>query len=209
MPSQTSRLQLLRHAIADRFRVSDYTFNWNKIDQFPGVFICTSATRPNSWSNAQEGMSIFETDTGLVWHWNGSSFVRNYPKGHRGYDSTTSEVVNATNTYETAVSTMVTVLAGGRRHRVTVGGPGVKNTNGLTRVGIFRDATLLNEWHHQGGTGGGATERPRPLSFTAYDVPSAGLVTYSLQFSTVSGLEGTSTLEAGANTPIFISVEEV
>lgn len=209
MPSFTDRLNLMRHTLADRFRVQDYANNWARLDQHPGVFICTSGTRP-TWGARQEGMCIFETDTQLIWHWSGSEWERLVPKGLLGRNSVTTDDDNATTSYTTAVSVTVTVPEGGRTIKVSVEGPGVWSTEGLTELAIFRDATQLQSWLEQGGQGADPIDRPRPLSMTTFDESvTAGSRTYSLQFRATSEFGGTSTLEAGANTPLAIAVEEV
>ena len=209
MPSFTDRLQLIRHTLADTFRVADYEDNWNRIDQFPGVFVCTSTTRPTDWGARQDGQFIFETDTNLLWTWDGDAFVRHTPIGEIGYTESTSQVQTTDTALVVVVSTIVTVAAGGRRHRITVGASEVSNSNDLTRFAIRRDGTTLAEWFHQGGSGATPQEQPRHLSMATYDVPVEGPRTYTLEFSAVAGNGGTSTIDADANNPVFIAVEEV
>lgn len=209
MPSFTDRLQLVKHTLADVFRVADYEDNWNRLDQFPGIFVCTSSTRPSSWGERQEGQFIFETDTNLLWTWNGDSWVRNLPKGFVGYDTVTSQVQTASTSLQTAVSLNVSVASGNRRHRITIGASEVHNTEDLTRIAIRRDGTTLAEWNVQGGSGATPAEQPRGVSKVVYDLPTAGSRTYTFEYSAVSGNGGTSTIEADANNPIFIGVEEV
>ena len=209
MPSNTDRLSLLRHTLADVFKVDDYGYNWGRLDEHPGIFICESSTRPTGWAERQTGMAIFETDTNLTWHWDGSAWERNLARGLIGFDSTTSEVSTALTTFQTAIPVIVDVASGGRYHQITVSAPGVKSTEDLTEVGIFRDATQLQAWFSQGGTGVGVTEAPRGLSHVFTDLPTPGSITYSLRYRAVSGVGGTSTIEAGANSPITIAVVEV
>lgn len=209
MPSFTDRLSLIRHTLADVFRVEDYAENWERLDEFPGVFVCTSGARPIDWGERQEGQVIFETDTNLFWTWNGDSWVRHLSRGNIGYQTVTSQVQTASTSLQTAVSAAVTVASGNRRHRISVGASEVHNTNDLTRISILRDGTTLAEWEHQGGTGGTPAEQPRHLSKAVYDLPTAGARTYTLEFSAVSGNGGTSTIEADANNPIFLAVDEV
>jgi hypothetical protein len=161
------------------------------------------------WGERQEGQFIFETDTSLLWTWNGDSWVRNVPKGVVGYESVTSQVQTASTSLQTAVSINVTVVSGGRRHRITVGASEVHNTEDLTRLAIRRDGTTLAEWVEQGGVGATPQEQPRHISKVVFDVPTAGLREYTLEYSAVSGNGGTSTIEADANNPIFVSVEEI
>lgn len=209
MPSSTDRLSLIRHTLADNFRIADYADNWNRLDAFPGIHICESGSRPTDWGERQEGMFIFETDTQLLWTWNGDSFVRLLPRGVIGYNALTAPVDTAQTTYQTVISQQVTVRGGNRRHRITVGAPGVASTEDLTQLAIYRDATQLHEWNHIGGSGGGEPlAEPTTLDKTIFDLPTAGTVIYSLQFRAVSGVGGTSTIQAGLTKPIFIAVEE-
>lgn len=201
MPSFTDRLALMRHTLSDRFRVQDYADNWNRLDEFPGTFICTSATRPNDWGALQEGLSIYETDTTLTWHWDGAAFIRTFPQGVIGYDSATTPYVTSDPTYElpAALSVAVTVAEGNRRHLVIVEGPGVANPGGgsLLRLRKSGDAgDTLQEWSASG-----------PLAMTSTDTPVAGSYTYALEVKADGG--GTVTLSAAVDSPLAMTVMEM
>lgn len=58
---------------SDPFLRTDFTQNYNTLDQYPGNWICTSTTRP-SWGAGQAGMCITETDTRRTLMWTGSTF---------------------------------------------------------------------------------------------------------------------------------------
>ena len=58
---------------SDPFQRTDFVNNYNKIDSYPGVFICTSTTHP-VWGVNQAGMTIFETDTRRILNWDGSAW---------------------------------------------------------------------------------------------------------------------------------------
>jgi len=209
MPSFTDRVQLIRHTLADVFRIQDYEDNWERLDQFPGVFVCTSSTRPSTWGERQAGMFIWETDTELLWVWNGSAFARKHAKGNIGYTAVTSDASTASTSLQTAATAAVTVAAGNRRHRITVGASEVWNTNELTQLAIYRGATALMKWYAHGGPTGPTVFDTKPVSMTVYDLPTSGVQTYTFQYSAVATVGGTSTIEADANNPIFISVDEV
>lgn len=73
MSSLSTRLALKRPDGTDPFLRLDFVNNWNKLDQYPGTFVCTSGTRP-SWGDAQIGMNIYETDTKREYRWTGADW---------------------------------------------------------------------------------------------------------------------------------------
>lgn len=73
MSSLTTRLALKRPDGTDPFLRTDFVNNWNKLDQYPGIFICTSGTRP-TWGDGQIGMAIYETDTKREYKWDGAAW---------------------------------------------------------------------------------------------------------------------------------------
>lgn len=86
MPLPASpHLGMTRFAGSDPFLRSDIVADLDIIDQYPGTFICTSTTRP-SWSAAQAGMSIQETDTGRELWWTGTGWQvkENYSRVYAG-----------------------------------------------------------------------------------------------------------------------------
>lgn len=80
MSTQSPRLGLIKPERPDLFSTADIAANWAKVDQYPGVYVCTSSTRP-SWSTAQAGMCIREADTQLEWLWTGTAWARTAPSG--------------------------------------------------------------------------------------------------------------------------------
>lgn len=198
----------MRHTTSDLFHISDYFVNWERLDDAPGLWICESNDRP-LWGERQEGMSIYETDTQLIWTWDGSGWDRLIPRGLLGINSATTAVDTTSTSFQTALSTNVNVVEGNRYHQITVSAPGVHSTEDLTEVAIFRDSTQLQAWFQQGGVDSGPEHQPRPIAHTLFDLPTPGTINYSLRYRAVSGLGGTSTIEAGANSPIQISVVEV
>jgi len=66
-------LGLKLNAESDPFALADFIQNWGILDASPGIFICTSTSRP-SWSTAQAGRLIFMTDQKCLSFWNGSSW---------------------------------------------------------------------------------------------------------------------------------------
>lgn len=208
MSSLSSRLELIINTDADPFVTEDFAANSEILDDHPGIFICTSGTRP-TWDVAQNGMSIFETDTNLIWHWDGSAWERLVPKGYVDGDEVTSDQSTSSTSYVTAIQVTASIAAGGRRHLIIVHAPGVFNSNGLTQCAVFQDAALLQEWYVQGWTGAEVEKYPRPIFAVIPDTPSAGSHDYTLQFRAVSGIGGSSTIQAEATKPISLDVVEV
>lgn len=86
MPLPASpRLGMTRPAGTDPFLRTDLLDDFDILDQYPGVFPCTSTSRP-SWGAAQAGMLASETDTGRVIRWSGTAWtiVENYGRTYRG-----------------------------------------------------------------------------------------------------------------------------
>lgn len=73
MSSTTPRLGLILPDGPDLFERTDFVNNYDKIDQYPGLFPCTSTTRP-VWGPDQNGQCIIETDTRRILVWLGSTW---------------------------------------------------------------------------------------------------------------------------------------
>jgi hypothetical protein len=58
---------------SDPFALSDFTANLQLLDASPGIFICTSTSRP-SWGVNQRGRLIFMTDLKQTSYWDGSAW---------------------------------------------------------------------------------------------------------------------------------------
>lgn len=75
MTSQfTSRLGLMKPQNADTFLRQDFLDTMAILDGSPGIFICTSTTRPTDWGAAQAGRMIFESDLARVIRWTGTDW---------------------------------------------------------------------------------------------------------------------------------------
>lgn len=211
MTTLSPRMLLKKWTTADRYHVQDYDDNWDLIDAAPGLFIAaTSADKPTTWGAAQNGRRAVELDTGLVWRWTGSAWVRQNASGLLLRSTRTTDISTSATTLVTALTAAVTVPAGGRTLALTVEGSGVYNTIGVTRIALFRGATQLQSWLHQGRLAATYDAQPRPLAFTAFDTaPTAGAQSYTLQFSAEVGFGGTSTLQGGVNKPLALTVVEL
>lgn len=74
MATYSTYLGLKLNALSDSFLLSDFVNNWTILDGSPGVFICTSSTRP-TWTAQQAGRLIFMTDYEQLSFWNGSAWL--------------------------------------------------------------------------------------------------------------------------------------
>lgn len=96
MPDITPRLGLRRPLLTDPFLTSDFQFNYDQLEKYPGVQPVLSTSRPSGWGTAQNGMLIQETDTGRLLRWTGAAFalVEQYPRIYKGsYETTGSGAV--------------------------------------------------------------------------------------------------------------------
>lgn len=212
MSTTSTILGLLKWATGDHFSNADLLANIAVLDSAPGVYLCTAATHPSTWTSAQNGRLILEKDTGLRWRWDGPTlnFVRVGAVGYLGNDRKTASLNSSSTTYVTALSAAVTIPAGGRNVRLDVSGPGVWSTVDLTKFALFRGATQLLAWQSHGSQTGTAAGVPWPLSMSFLDLaPTAGATTYTLQYAADATFGGTSTLVAAANNPLTLTVEEV
>lgn len=73
MSTRTKKLNLINNTGSDPFLLSDFANNWAAIDASPGVYVCTSKTRP-TWGTNQAGRTIVETDTFRQLIWNGGNW---------------------------------------------------------------------------------------------------------------------------------------
>lgn len=211
MGTQSNRLRLEVPTTSDAFDTAKLAANWTKLDAFPGRFLCTSLTRPTDWGSNQIGMEIWESDTSLVWWWNGTIFIRSYAVGWlNGTQRTTDFTTNQT-TPQTVISTSITYPAGGRRVQVSCSWGKAEGDDGVAELSLFRDTTQIQAWNVQGkntsavaleqGTGGSVVLTNLP--------PSPGNYAYALKFRVPTGFANSVQLRATATKPITIDVVEV
>lgn len=202
MPTTSARLLLAKPLDADPFDTGTLADNWQLVDDHPGIYICTSGTRPGSgggapvWGANHEGMLIWETDTNLTWRYNGTAFVRHGAKGHLINERTTGDVTEAGGVYETVVQAAITIPDGDLNIACHFSWSEV--TGGKAQFALFRGVTQLASWkclEEQGG------------SFHYVDVdPAAGAATYAVK---VKNLEATTTVECAADAPATLDLYEV
>jgi hypothetical protein len=66
-------LGLKLNSATDPFLLSDFIGNWTILDGSPGVYVCTSTSRP-AWTAAQGGRLIFMTDYKALSFWDGAAW---------------------------------------------------------------------------------------------------------------------------------------
>lgn len=86
MSGTTPRMGLKTFDSSDPFLRQDFNDNASKLDASPGVFLCTSASRP-AWGASQAGMRIYESDTRRELVWTGTAWreVLTAPPAWSGY----------------------------------------------------------------------------------------------------------------------------
>jgi hypothetical protein len=198
MPTTSARLGLAKPLDADPFDTPTLADNWQLVDDSPGIFICTSGTRPGSWGANHEGMLIWEKDTDLTWRWNGSAFVRHSAKGHLVNERTTADVTEAAGVYETVVQAAVPGGIPDGDLNIACHFSWFEVTGGKAQFALFRGATQLASWKCLTEQGG---------SFHYVDVdPASGAATYSVK---VKNLEATTTVECAIDSPATLDLYEV
>lgn len=216
MPTPSTHIGINIVSGGENFSTATYNANWNLIDQFPGIFLCTSLTRPVSWGTNQTGMLIFESDSGLYWQWTGSSFIRFKLKGLLGNTRQTAPVSTAStwtpggSTGLITVVSQITVIPSGNRTLMVVAEvPKLTNTNGIGMLAIQRDTTVLNWWNIVSFNDGTVNGQGKPGPFITFDVPSTTSSTYSIMMASTVTFGGTTTVTGSLAQPISISVVEI
>jgi hypothetical protein len=74
LATYSTYLGLKLNSTTDPFLLSDFVNNWTILDGSPGVYVCTSSTRPN-WTSAQAGRLIFQTDYECLAFWTGTAWL--------------------------------------------------------------------------------------------------------------------------------------
>lgn len=220
MPVLSTRLGLKRPVGADPFLTQDYYDNLTLLDDYPGVFICTSGSRPAGWGAAHSGMRIFETDTELLWRWNGTAWRRAYPLGLLADPAEiTTDFSTASTAAVTAITCGVTVPAthaGSTTKRIRVSASwygldnGTNTTLGACEVSLYRGTTPLKVllWRGRPTTATNPLDWGTGGTIEAYDAPSAGAQTYTLRINSLSSVGGTTTLRAATTARAHLAVEE-
>lgn len=201
MPTTSAKLGIAKPLTTDDFDTSEIAANWQLVDDHPGVYICTNATRP-TWGANQDGMLIYETDTQRYYRWRNSdtSFVRDIPRGYLGGNTKTTNTTNATTTPASLLSETGVVALGDRTLQITVGWP---DATGSGKVYLYRGGTKLTERHIDAGTG----DSSKGGQIVFFDTPSAATYTYEAQLVADTG--DSLTVVGASGAPVTIDVVEV
>lgn len=210
MATQTTFLKLISPTVQDGFSTADIAENWGKIDQAPGVHICTSTSRP-TFTLGQAGRVIYETDTDLMWAWTGTGWSRIAPKGLLsradgskavGVRSSDFQTTSTTPTLVIGVTNVV-VPPGNRTLEVRAQWSRAYSNEGgyfygrFYRSNVSNSGPVLNQWAISGvgggtipagtkGDGGGYS------AFIRNGLP-AGTYDFSFQVHVISGATATVT----------------
>jgi hypothetical protein len=221
MPSTSPRLGLKRPVGADAFLTQDMYDNLTLLDGFPGIVPCTSGARPAGWGAAHSGMHIFETDTDLLWRWNGSAWRRAFPIGLLADPAEiTTDYSTASTSPVTAITTGVNVPAtnaGSTTKRIKVScsfyglDNGTSTTFGACEISLWRGATSLKTvlWRGRPTTAADPLEWGMGGTIEAYDATPAGAQTFTVKVNSLSSVGGTTTLRAASTARAHLAVEEV
>lgn len=165
------------------------------------IEVLTSSTRP---TNPYEGQFIFETDTNKLVGFGGTDWAPRDAGGQLGYAQVTADQTGITTLVDlTGLTTTVTVGTG-RRIKV-LAQVALFNTSADVRldVNIVEDGVI----QQRGFVLISAASVTHSLVTSIIRSPSAGSHTYKLS-AQVQGA-GTMTLDAGADFPSFILVEDI
>lgn len=214
MPTPSPRLGLLEPSTSDPFSTQDIATNWGILDKYPGIYVCTSQTRPQ-WGQAQAGMRISETDTGLEWRWDGANFQRTAPQGllrtttggwARG--QRTSDFSTSSTSYVVVVAITNVVVPPGNRtlqinvgfYRAEAGGAGSYFLGCVKRSASNNSGTEEFNFACPDNVPGGR------VGYVPGGLPAG---TYSWSFQIAKWGNPTTLIRGSATTPIEIAVLEI
>jgi len=214
MPEQSPRLDIAKPLPPDEFSTAVIADNWQKVDNHPGIFICTSATRP-SWGAPHAGMMIYETDRDLYWSWSGSEWRRTWSKDLLGESSSGNpagfSVTGAT--LQTILNTEVDIPPSHRTIEINVSGYRIEG-NAMPGFQIQRiqgggdPVVVKNWWGPRVNTSPGSQAgTSRVIHDLVGGGPSSGSCTYRFLMQRVTFYGGTVvTLHAGGGTGNRVSL---
>lgn len=218
--SLSARLGLKRPLAGHGFSRQEWFDNLTVIDQYPGWYVCTVATRP-AWGAAQAGQFIFETDSQLVWKWSGTVWQRYKPLGLLVTPvEITADFSTAATAPAVAISAPVTIPAttvGSTAKRIQVEASmyavenGTSVSLGVAEISITRDGTVIKVLRVRGrpNTAASPLDWGAGHTIVAWDNPTAGAHTYALCLNSIAAVGGTSVIKASATQVASIAVTEI
>jgi len=184
-----------------------------------GMLDGTSADRATLAPGAGERVLFYETDTDLVWKWDGANWQRTGPSGFLGYGVRTTDYTNATTAFTTVVeSATIHVPDGLRPLRVTVAWPFAENTSGSFRLALRHTLsdgsadTAIAEWSASGdSTSGEAGSQGTGMTYVGFILGGLPEDDYKFQFKARSGATtgGTTSIPADIPDSVTLVVEEM
>lgn len=193
MATQTKNLKLVKPTTSDPFSTTDIANNWQKLDDAPGTFVCTSTSRPTLAAN-QAGRKIYETDTKLDWTWTGTAWERDAPRGLLRTSGGDWAHGVRTSDFQTTSTTPVLVLSvqnvvvppGNRTLAIQVTCSRAYSVGGYFYGRVYRSNTsnsgpLVMQWAIAGGTGAGPANGGG-ASMTVYERGGLAPGVYSWSF---------------------------
>ncbi len=171
--------------------------------------VCTSSTRPGS---PAIGDSIFETDTGNMLEWYGTTPAWQPPWtvawGTLGYVQVTANQTTITTEVDLTSLTLTTTFTANRRIKIT-GACHLQSTVGTDEGALhITDATPTVIQVANTGDPGNVVGNPGHAYCSAKVTPAAGSKLYKLRALRANGT-GTFTMVASATTPAFILIEDI
>jgi hypothetical protein len=207
--SKTARLGLMSPVGSDAFVTTDFSQTFGVLDANPGTaVVANAASRPTSYTTAQHGSMVFQTDLGILWFWNqpSSGSVGAWARvGSKGLlaDTTPSGQVSTTQTNAAngAQSATVTVtVPGGRPVLVILSWDFLNSSQGQNVVSFWEGSTRLDKyvWEWYNDLSSGTFTYARPV------VPTQQNITYRMTIAANPGDGGTVRMTGGKITVIEV-----
>ena len=220
--SLSARLGLKRPLALHGYSRTEYYDNLSILDNYPGVFPCSSDTRPTTWGTAQTGQFILESDTTLLWRWDGAAFLRAHPVGLLANPvEINTDYPTAATTPQVAISCPVVIPAtnaGSVTKRIRIEGScyaienGTDLTLGVAELSVTRDGAVIDVKRVRGRPSvdiGNPMDWGVGQTIIAYDDPPMGDCTYAVCINSIPAIGGTTTLKASATHIARLAVSEV
>ena len=175
--------------------------------------VCTSTNRPTT---PYEGQHIYETDTDLVYLWNGTAWVEivsaltKAPRGVMGVHTLTGIfTTSATHTtFQDDGLTLTITEISGRRYRITViEQPYPSGGQQGTQFKLVRNATDLRSFTYSTAVMDSGVSYPAVMQFV-YTSAASGSTTYKVQLAALSANTAVSTYGDALN-PRQLLIEDI